>query len=204
MFGLVSAELGLKGKPEPDIFVTAAVNLGVSPAKAVVVEDANSGVAAGRNGGFCLGLGIARENNKQELFDHGADIVLEDMAQITIEEIQTWFNHQPHGLFESWDEINISQERKNLPGLNPCYLRTSKEVFCCDKRLVFFLDYDGTLTPIVSRPQDALLSDDMRKTVEKLSQHFTTAVVSGRMRDDVESLVGIKGIFYAGSHGFDI
>ncbi|HNW54821.1 MAG TPA: beta-phosphoglucomutase family hydrolase, partial [Bacteroidales bacterium] len=59
--GVVSAEMGLKGKPEPDIFTTAAANLGVKPHHAVVVEDATSGVAAGRAGNFGLVLGLARE-----------------------------------------------------------------------------------------------------------------------------------------------
>jgi beta-phosphoglucomutase family hydrolase len=52
--GVVSAETGLKGKPEPDIFLTAAANLGIKPDRCVVVEDASSGVAAGRKGNFGL------------------------------------------------------------------------------------------------------------------------------------------------------
>ena len=65
--GVVSAEMGLKGKPEPDIFTTAAYNLGVFYDVAVVVEDAVSGVQAGKKGNFGLVLGIARENNEKEL-----------------------------------------------------------------------------------------------------------------------------------------
>ena len=58
--GVVSAELKLKGKPEPDIFIKAAENIGSAPLRSVVVEDATSGVQAGRNGGFQLVLGRAR------------------------------------------------------------------------------------------------------------------------------------------------
>jgi len=65
--GLVSAELGLKGKPEPDIFTTACDNLDVFYDKSIIVEDAVSGVQAGQKGQFGLVLGIARENNKKEL-----------------------------------------------------------------------------------------------------------------------------------------
>ena len=69
---------------------------------------------------------------------------------------------------------------------------------------VVFLDYDGTLTPIVPRPEDAKLSGGMRQAVRALSAHCTVAVVSGRDLEDVRTLVGLEGIYYAGSHGFDI
>jgi len=76
--GTDSAKLGLKGKPQPDIFTTAADNLGISYHQAVVVEDASSGVAAGKAGNFGLVLGLARENNTLELYKNGADIVVDD------------------------------------------------------------------------------------------------------------------------------
>lgn len=73
-----------------------------------------------------------------------------------------------------------------------------------DKRLAVFLDYDGTLSPIVSRPELAVLSDEMRATVSELADHCTVAIISGRDRRDVAELVGIDELVYAGSHGFDI
>ncbi len=89
--GLVSAELGLNGKPEADIFTTAADNLGVEYHKSIVVEDAVSGVQAGRNGRFGLVLGIAREDNHESLKSNGADIVVSDMEEITLDDIDQWF-----------------------------------------------------------------------------------------------------------------
>lgn len=89
--GVVSAEMGLKGKPEPDIFTTAAANLGVKPHHAIVVEDATSGVAAGKAGNFGLVLGLAREENKNELLINGADIVLEDISETSLDELNNWF-----------------------------------------------------------------------------------------------------------------
>jgi len=89
--GVVSAEIGLNGKPAPDIFVTAAKNLGVEPHKAIVVEDATSGVQAGKNGNFGLVLGLAREDNIQALKANGADIVVEDLEEITLNDINHWF-----------------------------------------------------------------------------------------------------------------
>lgn len=72
------------------------------------------------------------------------------------------------------------------------------------KHLALFLDYDGTLTPIVSQPEDALLSEDMRGVLRDLASLCTVAIVSGRDRKDVEPLVDLDGLVYAGSHGFDI
>ncbi len=90
--GIVSAELKLKGKPEPDIFTTACDNLGVFYDRAVIVEDAVSGVQAGLNGNFGLVLGIARENNEQELKLNGADIVVRDLGEIDFDDLEEWFS----------------------------------------------------------------------------------------------------------------
>jgi len=80
--GVVSAELGLHGKPEPDIFTTACEMLKSTPAKAIVVEDAVSGVQAGSKGKFGLTLGIAREDNEKELAENGADFVVADLEEV--------------------------------------------------------------------------------------------------------------------------
>jgi beta-phosphoglucomutase family hydrolase len=85
--GIVSEQRGLQGKPHPDIFVAACANLGVPPARAIVVEDAVAGVRAGAAGGFGLVVGVARENNARELQENGADFVVRDLAEVTVEEI---------------------------------------------------------------------------------------------------------------------
>lgn len=72
------------------------------------------------------------------------------------------------------------------------------------QRLAVFLDYDGTLTPIVSHPSQAILSDDARQVLARLAARTPVAIISGRDRADVESLVGLDEVYYAGSHGFDI
>jgi beta-phosphoglucomutase family hydrolase len=79
--GIVSAELGLNGKPEPDIFTTACDIFGIKYTDAIVVEDAVSGVQAGKKGNFGFTLGIARENNRKELEEAGADFVVEDLEE---------------------------------------------------------------------------------------------------------------------------
>ncbi len=80
--GVVSAELGLHGKPEPDIFTTACDIVGAMYKNSIVVEDAVSGVQAGVNGKFGLTLGIARENNEKELTEAGAQFVVKDLEEI--------------------------------------------------------------------------------------------------------------------------
>ncbi|EOX92150.1 Trehalose-phosphatase - like 1 [Theobroma cacao] len=72
------------------------------------------------------------------------------------------------------------------------------------KQIVMFLDYDGTLSPIVEDPDRAFMSKKMRKTVRKLAKCFPTAIVSGRCRDKVYKFVKLAELYYAGSHGMDI
>jgi trehalose 6-phosphate phosphatase len=67
-----------------------------------------------------------------------------------------------------------------------------------------FLDYDGTLTPIVDRPEDAVISQDMRNAVRRLAKRCPVCVVSGRDRRIVQELMGLNDLTVAGSHGFDI
>ena len=82
--GLTAQEKKLGGKPSPDMFLEAAKELGVQPEKCVVVEDAISGVQAGSSGNFGLVIGIARKDNYEELKGNGADIVIGDLGEITL------------------------------------------------------------------------------------------------------------------------
>ncbi|HEY1277844.1 MAG TPA: trehalose-phosphatase [Thermoleophilaceae bacterium] len=72
------------------------------------------------------------------------------------------------------------------------------------RRPAVFLDYDGTLTPIVDRPEDAVISLGMRETVRALAARCSVCVVSGRDRPTVQELMGVDDLVVAGSHGFDI
>jgi len=80
--GVVAAELGLPGKPDPATFLEAARRLGVGPDRAAVVEDALSGVAAGRAGDFALVVGVARSGQGDELLKSGADVAVADLAEL--------------------------------------------------------------------------------------------------------------------------
>jgi HAD superfamily hydrolase (TIGR01509 family) len=72
----------LAGKPAPDSYLMAAKLLGVEPARAVVIEDALSGVEAGSNGKFGLVVGVARKGNADELRRHGANLVVNDLGEL--------------------------------------------------------------------------------------------------------------------------
>jgi len=90
MGGQEAAARSLAGKPAPDTFLAAAADLGWRPEECVVFEDATSGVAAARAGGFGV-VGVAREENAAELLEAGADFVIEDLAELVCEEaVQAW------------------------------------------------------------------------------------------------------------------
>jgi alpha,alpha-trehalase len=185
--GVEAARLGLKGKPHPDTFLEAARRLAVTPERAAVVEDAIAGVAAGRAGGFEQVIGVAREGNGAALRAAGADLVIGDLAELGNHDSQ-----QARRRPEAYTLANAldrgAEIRSRLAG----------------KRAAVFLDYDGTLTPIVDRPELAVLSRSMRCIIERLAERCPVAIVSGRDRADVEALVALHGLVYAGSHGFDI
>ena len=73
-------------------------------------------------------------------------------------------------------------------------------------RIFFFLDYDGTLTPIVSHPEKAILPEETRALLLALKKNpkFLLAIVSGRSLKDIRKLVGLKGVYYVGNHGLEV
>ncbi|KPJ88780.1 MAG: beta-phosphoglucomutase [Spirochaetes bacterium DG_61] len=98
--GIISKEIGLKGKPHPDIFLLTAENLDARPNQCLLVEDAISGVEAGKNGNFGLVIGVARNGDTQELQARGADITVEDLSEVSFEDVDTWFKE---GIYDdSW------------------------------------------------------------------------------------------------------
>jgi beta-phosphoglucomutase family hydrolase len=82
--GVVAAQLGLPGKPDPAVYLEAAGRLRTPPERSVVVEDALAGVEAGRRGGFGLVIGVDRAGHGQELLDLGADVVVPDLTGVGV------------------------------------------------------------------------------------------------------------------------
>ncbi|GJL55498.1 MAG: hypothetical protein NPIRA02_26300 [Nitrospirales bacterium] len=176
----------LRGKPAPDVFLKAAELLGVFPQRGVIFEDALAGVHAGHDGNFGTVIGIDRADQTAALYREGADIVVGDLVDIALSQGDTIFSRSSRALPPAFGMIE---------GLTVALKK---------KHLAIFLDYDGTLTPIVDRPELAVLSDEMRDTLRILADTWTIGIISGRDRKVVEQLVNINSLYYAGSHGFDI
>jgi len=183
--GNTSEQLGLRGKPDPDAFLEAARRLGVRPEQTAVFEDAVSGVEAGRRGGFGLVVGIDRGGNADTLARH-ADLVVEDLGDLTADELGRRWRERGQGLPSA---LRGLEAIRDLVG---------------GRRLAVFLDYDGTLTPIVERPELAVLAPEMRESLRRLATVCTTAIVSGRALADVAALVDVPELVYSGNHGFEI
>ncbi len=183
--GVVATDLRLKGKPAPDVFLEAARRLAAEPARAVVVEDAVAGVEAGRRGEFGLVIGVDRTGKPERLKEHGAHMVVSDLAEVTVSD----------------ESAAASASTADLPS---ALERMDAFLTPRARRRAVFLDYDGTLTPIVARPEDAVLANEMRAIVRRLALACPVAVISGRDLADVRERVGLDGLIYAGSHGFDI
>jgi trehalose-phosphatase len=86
----------------------------------------------------------------------------------------------------------------------PSAITADLEAELGDRRPAVFLDYDGTLSAIAPTPEGAVLAEASRDVLERLARRWTVSIVSGRDRADVEEMVGVDGLYYAGSHGFDI
>jgi alpha,alpha-trehalase len=179
--GVDSERLKLRGKPAPEIFWEAARQLRVRPQEAIVIEDAIAGIKAGVAGGFKLVVGVVRNGDREALLDCGADLVVDDLRELSNIALDC-FQNKPSAL----DNLKEIEDRLK------------------NRQLVLFTDYDGTLTSIVPRPEDAILSEEMRSLLAKLTQRVKVAVISGRDLADVQEKVQLENLYYAGSHGFEI
>ena len=74
-----------------------------------------------------------------------------------------------------------------------------------DKKIILFLDYDGTLTPIAANPSQAVLSQENKELLSRLVKIpvFQVVIISGRALADIKQMVGIDGIVYIGNHGWE-
>jgi len=97
---------------------------------------------------------------------------------------------------------NATMDRPDLPSALACADDIERRIGRAS--LAIFLDYDGTLTPIVARPEIATLSDDMRRVLLDLCARYPVAILSGRDLVDLKRMVPVEGLVYAGSHGFDV
>ncbi|CAL5020477.1 unnamed protein product [Urochloa decumbens] len=113
-------------------------------------------------------------------------------------------------------KYNLAFGQDNSPDEDPAYsawmskcpsaLTSFKQIVANaqGRKIAVFLDYDGTLSPIVDDPDKAFMSPVMRAAVRNVAKYFPTAIVSGRSRKKVFEFVKLKELYYAGSHGMDI
>ncbi|MBF6182232.1 trehalose-phosphatase [Nocardia otitidiscaviarum] len=180
--GLEAERLGLAGKPDPAMLLEAAYRLGAEPERTVVLEDAEAGVAAGRRGGFGLVIGVDRGGHADRLREQGADTVVVDASDVLLRSGFRRVSELPDAL-RSWSRITD-------------LLDTGKAAV--------LLDFDGTLSDIVPDPAAAQPVEGARAVLAELAAACPVAVVSGRALEDLRARVGVDGLWYAGSHGFEL
>jgi Predicted phosphatase/phosphohexomutase len=156
--GTDAAELGLKNKQS--MLTEAIRRLGIRPERSAVIEYSPAGVEAGKRADFELVIGVDRADQGEKLRDHGAHLVVKDLSEIEISR-----KKKPVSALEDIKAI-FRHLRQGIPAV--------------------FLDYDGTLTPIVDSPEKAIMSEEVREVLEVISKHWRVAVISGRDLNDVK------------------
>jgi len=112
--------------------------------------------------------------------------------------------------FDDWLNFKSSptRDQKDESGNKPNALVVWSSIYAKLKQknsqIAIFLDYDGTLTPIVDTPSEATLAPSMREVIQQLSEKYVTAIVTGRKIETIYKFVHLNSLYYAGSHGFDI
>jgi len=180
------ANAGLPGKPDPAIMLRASDQLGTAPDRAAIIEDAIAGVQAGAAGGFAQVVGVDREGDGVALGEAGAHLVVSDLAELGVGEGARLYVRKMQSTPLAGDARDALSRRMK------------------GKRLAVFLDYDGTLSPIVEDPAAATLGEGMRTALSRLAARVPVAIVSGRDLKDVQGFVQDDSLYYAGSHGFDL
>lgn len=179
---LFAAHVGLAGEPDLAVLLAATNNLGTTPERTVIVETTPAGVQAGRKGGFALVIGVDRAGHAGELLHSGADVVVGDLREVAVQRGYKRISELPNALDSYSQLIGV------VAGRQP---------FVC-------LDFDGTLAEIVAEPDAAKLVDGAAKALEHLAALCPVAILSGRDLADVRDRIAIPGIWYSGSHGFEL
>lgn len=162
--------------------VQAAAGLNVRPGRAVVVAEKTAGVEAARAAGFALVIGVGPAGGAATLHDAGADAVVGDPGEVGVRT----------------GDLRMSQ----LPDAVQALTDTPDGL--AGRRPAVFFDFDGTLSDIVDDPDAARPVAGATEALAKLAARCPVAVLSGRDLADVAERVGVPGIWYAGSHGFEL
>ena len=155
--------------------VESANRLAVRPGRCAVVASTEAGVTAARAGGFALVVAI---DSTGALDSRGADTVVSDVREVGVRTGFRRMSELPDGL----QALDLTTERQ--PAV--------------------FYDFDGTLSEIVEDPDSARLVDGAADALTSLSAACPVAILSGRDLADVRERIGLPGLWYAGSHGFEL
>lgn len=231
--GVDASDAGLAGKPAPDVFLAATLMLGTTPGRTAIVEDSQAGCSAGREAGFAFVLGVDRLGMPEALLAAGAHAVVSDLGELEITTrphpqaagagapvaatgagataatagTQAAETAKPEVQGEGRHLTVVpSGANERLLSALPSAMESQTAI---GKRLrgghpAVFLDYDGTLSPIVDDPAAAMMPPSVRSAVEQLASVAPVAIVSGRDLRDVRARAEVGGVFFAGSHGFEI
>ncbi|MEV3901521.1 trehalose-phosphatase [Mycobacterium sp. NPDC050551] len=173
---------GIAGERRTAVLREAAGRLGIRPQRCAVVETSAAGVSAGREAGFTFVIGVDRTGKGEDLLRCGADVVVTDVADIKVRTGDRHISELPNGLTSYGQLIGITSVRESM----------------------VFLDFDGTLSPIVSDPDAAALVEGAAEALRLVAAVCPVAILSGRDLADIRSRVDIPGIWYAGSHGYEL
>lgn len=181
---LVGVAVGAADTAEQvDAALTMTVaRLGVHPVRCVLIDCDQAGVAAGRDAGFGLIIGLERNGGGDGLLAGGADTVAADLAEISV-------RRGGAPLSTIADAMGVYSQLKEL---------------VASRRPAVFLHFDGTLSEIAARPESATLVEGAREALRALAAQCPVAVISGRDLGDLRERVQVDGIWYAASHGFEL
>jgi trehalose 6-phosphate phosphatase len=176
--GVAADEVHPTAESDSAALVKMANGLAVRPGRCAVVAATANAVAAGRAGGFALVIGLDTSGHRDELQRRGADAVITDLREISVRTGDRRMSELPDGL-QALDAVT-----RRHPAV--------------------FFDFDGTLSDIVDDPDTARLSDGAADALTSLIEQCPVAILSGRDLADVRQRIDLPGIWYAGSHGFEL
>ncbi|MEB3981533.1 trehalose-phosphatase [Mycobacterium sp. 663a-19] len=167
---------------EPSVLTRATSQLGISPGRCVLIACEPAAVRAGGDAGFSLVIGLARNGRADDLLSSGADTVIAGLAEISVRSGDA-------AMSTIADALQVYTQLKEL---------------VAGRRPAVFLDFDGTLSDIVEQPESATPVEGADEALRALAAQCPVAVISGRDLSDIRQRVKVDGLWYAGSHGFEL
>ena len=183
--GVTFGELPDSRNADPAALTEAARRLKTRPGRSVVLADSEAAVTAAREGGFALVVGVDQTGRGDALRRRGADVVVGSLCDIA---------------------VRVGDRRMSkLPNATAILdtLEDSADSVLGNRQPAVFFDFDGTLSDIVEDPDTACLTAGAAEALQLLTSQCPVAVLSGRDLADVRQRIGLPGIWYAGSHGFE-